>query len=154
MNIFKKKINASEQALIKLQEEFDDLNAKYTALQEEFRVAKETEQSLVEEKILANVEIEELQTELEEKAEELEEIKEEIVEVVSEKIDVDTLASLKAVEILSSCGAEPIEILETSEDENIFDAVSQFKKLTGKQKQEFYEKYRADIKKALKQQQI
>lgn len=150
MNIFKKKINVAEESLTKLQGEFDALNEKYAQLEAEFKALKETEQTLVEEKVMANVEIEELQTELEVKSEELEEVKEEIVEVVSEKIDVDTLASLKAVEILASCGAEPVEILEAPEDEELFDAVKQFKKLSGKDQQEFYAKYNSEIKKALK----
>ncbi len=149
MNIFKRKISAAEESLVKLQGEFYALNEKYAQLEADFKALKETEQSLVEEKVMASVEIEELQTELEEKVEELEEVKEEIVEVVSEKIDVDTLASMKAVEILASCGAEPVEILEADNFED-FDVIAEFKKLTGKEKTAFYAKHNIEIKKALK----
>jgi chromosome segregation ATPase len=149
MNIFKKKISAAEESLNKLQGEFDSLNEKYAQLEADFKRVSEEALTYKEDSITASAEIEELEAELEVKEEQIEEVKEEIVEVISEQINVDTLASMKAVEILASCGAEPVEILEAENFED-FDVVAEFKKLTGKEKTEFYAKHNIDIKKALK----
>lgn len=154
MNIFKRKISAAEQSLVTLQADFDSLNEKYAQLEADFKRMSAEALTYKEDSIVASAQIEELETELEEKVEEfetqLEEKTEEIVEMVSEKIDVDTLASMKAVEILASCGAEPVELIEAADDsEDVQATIKNFKKLSGKERSAFYQKHSAEIKKAL-----
>lgn len=154
MNIFKRKISAAEQSLVTLQADFDSLNEKYAQLEADFKRMSAEALTYKEDSIVASAQIEELETELEEKVEEfeiqLEEKTEEIVEMVSEKIDVDTLASMKAVEILASCGAEPVELIESDVEEDVQATIKNFKKLSGKERSAFYQKHSAEIKKALK----
>lgn len=156
MNIFKKKISAAEESLVKLQGEYDELNEKYAQLEADFKRISEESATYKEDSIVASAQVVELETELEEKVEEfetqLEEKVEEIVEIVAEKIEVDTLASMKAIEILASCGSEPVELVESADEsgEDVQATIKNFKKLSGKERSAFYKKHEAEIKKAIK----
>jgi chromosome segregation ATPase len=159
MNIFKRKISAAEESLATLQADFDSLNEKYAQLEADFKRMSAEALTYKEDSIVASAQIEELETELEEKVEEfetqLEEKTEEIVEIVAEQIDADVLASMKAVEILASCGAEPVELVEADDDsEDVSNTIKNFKKLSGKERTAFYQKHSAEIKKALKNQKF
>jgi uncharacterized phage infection (PIP) family protein YhgE len=147
MNIFKSKISESQKALEKLQVEFNLANEAFETLQKEYNTLKEESANLKEELTQLKVENVELETEVETKSEEIEQVTQEIAETSKGILEVEAVASIKAMEILASTGSEPLEILEQEEE---FDVVSEFKKLKGKDLQEFYKKHSTEIKKALK----
>lgn len=134
MNLFRKnnELESLKQSFESVSNELQELEVKFQALQQEAQNYKEANYILQEEVNALKTEVVEVETE--------------IAETVQDIVKVDELASHKALEILASVGTEPVEIIEEEET----NYVSEFKKLKGKDLQEFYNKHKAEIKKALK----
>ena len=144
MNIFKSKISETETSLIKLQESFDILNTQYADITEQLKLANEMSNTFKEEFERVTLE----NTELVEK---LEGLNQENAEIVKEVVEVEELASLKAVEVLANCSHPQVDVID--ENQRISDTkfdIGQFKKLTGKELQEFYNTHKKEIFAALK----
>jgi len=129
INPFKTKINESEASLITLQESFDELNETYSKLQESFKELSELSNTHKEEFERVDLENKELK-------EKIQTLETEVVEVTKESLDLDELASNKAVEILAQVGHPQIEVIEEELPE--MDIVETFKSLKGKAAQAFY----------------
>lgn len=141
MNLFKKSITASEQSLIKLQEDFDALNLQFETVSNE--VVSLTEN-------LATVQGEFARVSEENKVlkEQLETANTEIVEVAKDAADIDEIATAKAIDIVASIGVPAVEIAEEMEEET--DILTEFKSLKGKELQNFYNTHKQEIHRALK----
>jgi uncharacterized coiled-coil DUF342 family protein len=150
MNLFKSKINGSEEALKALQSDFEALNQTFENLNTEYATLQEQFKTLSEQATTYKEEFERVSKENEELKLEVVEATEEVVEVTQEAIANDDLASMKAVEILAGVGHPQIEILETEDQEEEQDLVTRFKALKGKEALDFYEAHKKDIKAILK----
>lgn len=144
MNIFKSKISETETSLIKLQESYDSLNSEYEALTEALKLANEMSNTFKEEFERVTLENAEL-------VEKLEGLNQENAEIVKEVVEVEELASLKAVEVLSQCSHPQVDIIDEAQriEDTKFD-INAFKKLTGKELQEFYNTHKKELFAALK----
>jgi len=142
MNIFKSKISQAEESLINLQETYDILNNQFATLQENLKDAEQLASTYKGEFERVDAENKELKEQLVKKDEE-------VVEIVSESIEVDELASTKAIEIIAQAGHEQVEVLEDDTIEAV-DIASQMKKLKGQELVEFYKNNREQIKQNFK----
>jgi hypothetical protein len=144
MNIFSKKISDAEQSLITLQESFDSLNTQFATVTEELKLANEMSNTYKEEYERVLKEKDELEAKLET-------ANEETAEVLKEIVDADELAALKTVEILANCSHPQVDVIDENQriDDTKFD-IEQFKKLTGKELQAFYNTHKKEIFAALK----
>ena len=129
MNLFSKKITESEQSLITLQESFNELNETYSKLQESFKEISELSNTYKEEFERVDLENKELK-------DKIETLETEVVEVTKDTLELDALASEKAVEILSQVGHPQIDVIEEELPE--MDILETFKSLKGKALQDFY----------------
>jgi len=129
----------TEQSLITLQESYDSLNSQFAQIAEELKLANEMSNTYREEYERVLQEKEELEAKLETATEEN-------AEVLKEIVDADELAALKTVEILANCSHPQVDIIDENQriDDTKFD-IEQFKKLTGKELQEFYNTHKKEI---------
>ena len=110
MNIFKKNIKDSEQALVQLQEEFDALN-------EQFDTASKEVISLTEQVATLQSEFNRVSEENETLKLEVEKLNTEVAEVAKESAEIDEIATEKAIDIVASIGVPAVEITEEQEEE-------------------------------------
>jgi chromosome segregation ATPase len=141
MNLFKSKINESEQALVVLQGEFESLNTQFATVQEELATATQLAGTL-------KAEFERVDSENKALKETIETLNASLAEASRDALKIDEQVSLKAVELLAETGHEQVEILETETEE--IDIVSTFKGLKGKELLSFYNTHKQEIAAALK----
>lgn len=153
MNIFSKKINESEVALVKLQEHFEILNTDFASVQEQLVSMTEQTNTYKSEFERVDAENKELKEQLEAFKMEVEEVQMEVAEVTVDAVLTQEMVAQKAITMISELGHAPVEVLEDSdsiEKPKILTVLEQLKTLKNTELKDFYNSNKKEIMAALK----